>query len=188
MQGELRDCQTCARKPGELNHPPGMVFIGWGRGWETCPACKGSQRVVVEGEGQRAPLVRLAVRSDGGLVLGKNIRNLLKPGMVYEITEVLGELAVREVGESVATYRDREHAAGRTDRALSSYASWGRDPSTLVIDGDHLLTVSEVRERTVRYYVDGIVQSKFDLSSAPKELEDEIRTRVRAMTAPPKEA
>lgn len=42
------ECPTCKRKEGEKNHPPGMVFIGWGRGWERCSACGGTQRISAE--------------------------------------------------------------------------------------------------------------------------------------------
>lgn len=39
-------CTSCARRPGEVNHPRGAIFVGWGRGWEHCPVCKGTTRVV----------------------------------------------------------------------------------------------------------------------------------------------
>ena len=42
---ELVECESCKRKHGEVNHPPGMIFIGWGRGWERCPTCNGTQKV-----------------------------------------------------------------------------------------------------------------------------------------------
>lgn len=35
-------CETCKKLPSEANHPPGMIFVGWGRGSETCPTCKGT--------------------------------------------------------------------------------------------------------------------------------------------------
>lgn len=38
-------CTSCARKPGEVNHPRGAIFVGWGRGWEHCPVCGGTTRV-----------------------------------------------------------------------------------------------------------------------------------------------
>ena len=39
------ECTGCARKPGETNHPLGMVFVGFGIGWRPCPACGGSTRI-----------------------------------------------------------------------------------------------------------------------------------------------
>lgn len=27
-------CLTCEKKEGEVNHPPGMIFVGWGTGWQ----------------------------------------------------------------------------------------------------------------------------------------------------------
>lgn len=35
-------CQTCAPTPDEVNHPPGMIFVGYGHGWQTCPRCNGT--------------------------------------------------------------------------------------------------------------------------------------------------
>jgi len=36
-------CDACKRLPGEQNHPAGMIFVGWGRGWEVCRECNGTQ-------------------------------------------------------------------------------------------------------------------------------------------------
>ena len=35
-------CKSCEKRPAEINHPPGMIFVGWGTGWQTCPNCNGS--------------------------------------------------------------------------------------------------------------------------------------------------
>lgn len=35
-------CDNCIKKPDEKNHPPGMMFIGWGHGWQPCLSCGGS--------------------------------------------------------------------------------------------------------------------------------------------------
>lgn len=43
-EGPEDSCASCARRPGEVNHPRGMVFIGWGRGWERCMVCGGTTR------------------------------------------------------------------------------------------------------------------------------------------------
>lgn len=45
MHEETIRCPTCEPKPGEVNHPDGMIFIGWGRGWTACPDCGGSMRI-----------------------------------------------------------------------------------------------------------------------------------------------
>jgi len=42
------------KKEGEFNHPPGMIFAGFGTGWQPCIACNGSGVV-------RAPDYSLAV-------------------------------------------------------------------------------------------------------------------------------
>lgn len=47
FRGEAAVCSTCAKQPHEVNHPPGMIFVGWGRGWERCPDCKGTARITV---------------------------------------------------------------------------------------------------------------------------------------------
>ena len=38
----MRPCKACAKQEHEVNHPPGMVFVGWGRGWQTCVTCDGT--------------------------------------------------------------------------------------------------------------------------------------------------
>lgn len=41
-----RSCRPCAT---DQNHPSGMVFVGWGHGWQSCANCGGSglQRTVM---------------------------------------------------------------------------------------------------------------------------------------------
>lgn len=36
-----RKCRACERKSPEHNHPRGMMFVGWGHGWQTCSVCDG---------------------------------------------------------------------------------------------------------------------------------------------------
>lgn len=31
----------CWLQPGEVNHPAGMIFVGWGHGWQPCARCGG---------------------------------------------------------------------------------------------------------------------------------------------------
>jgi hypothetical protein len=35
-------CGTCAPGTEEANHPVGMIFVGWGHGWQPCKTCGGS--------------------------------------------------------------------------------------------------------------------------------------------------
>lgn len=35
-------CPTCLKLPDEVNHPPGMLFVGWGMGWQPCSTCEGA--------------------------------------------------------------------------------------------------------------------------------------------------
>lgn len=39
---EEKVCPACEKQEGEVNHPRGMVFVGWGLGWQACPHCGGS--------------------------------------------------------------------------------------------------------------------------------------------------
>jgi len=39
------ECPACRRQEGETNHPRGMIFVGWGRGWEPCSRCGGSAQI-----------------------------------------------------------------------------------------------------------------------------------------------
>jgi DnaJ-class molecular chaperone len=42
---DTEECTTCKKQEGEVNHPEGMIFVGWGHGWQPCPICGGSTRV-----------------------------------------------------------------------------------------------------------------------------------------------
>jgi hypothetical protein len=35
-------CPACKKLDGEINHPPGQNYVGWGIGWQPCLACKGT--------------------------------------------------------------------------------------------------------------------------------------------------
>ncbi len=35
-------CPSCAPDTVEVNHPVGMIFVGWGHGWQPCQNCGGS--------------------------------------------------------------------------------------------------------------------------------------------------
>jgi hypothetical protein len=40
-------CESCKKLDHEKNHPVGMVFVGWGTGWQTCPNCGGTGTISV---------------------------------------------------------------------------------------------------------------------------------------------
>ena len=35
-------CASCRPRATDQNHPPGMIFVGWGHGWQACQSCGGS--------------------------------------------------------------------------------------------------------------------------------------------------
>ena len=57
-RAEAVACPKCEKKPHEVNHPPGMMFVGWGHGWQPCPDCSGSGSVP-DGRAERAEFVRV---------------------------------------------------------------------------------------------------------------------------------
>jgi hypothetical protein len=40
-------CEHCKKLEHEVNHPTGMIFVGWGHGWQPCPHCGGAGVVPV---------------------------------------------------------------------------------------------------------------------------------------------
>lgn len=38
-------CKNCEKKPHESNHPTGMIFVGYGLGWQHCGTCRGTGQV-----------------------------------------------------------------------------------------------------------------------------------------------
>jgi len=71
------------------------------------------------------------------LILGMTNVEVFKPGHVYSITEILGEFIVKDLGPSAATAGPN----GFTPQGLT----WSRDASSLINDGNHLLTQPEYR-------------------------------------------
>lgn len=35
-------CPSCRPRATDRNHPSGMIFVGWGHGWQPCQICGGS--------------------------------------------------------------------------------------------------------------------------------------------------
>lgn len=60
----LERCPKCIKLPDENNHPPGMMFVGWGHGWQPCSVCEGAIWIPI-----RSPHVRGCWLLD--LILGK---------------------------------------------------------------------------------------------------------------------
>lgn len=50
-------CPACKKLDGEINHPPGQNYVGWGVGWQPCLACKGTGLV----QAPRSPLLNLPI-------------------------------------------------------------------------------------------------------------------------------
>ena len=87
-------------------------------------------------------MIRFVIRKDGGLVLGKVIpcelnQNTLpfKPDTIYEISEIIGEFLVREVGPS----NIQEPNAGYQP-------NWGLSANEIIEGGQHLYTQREAEE------------------------------------------
>lgn len=41
-EGAAELCQDCRPRATDRNHPSGMIFVGWGCGWQPCQRCGGS--------------------------------------------------------------------------------------------------------------------------------------------------
>ena len=77
--------------------------------------------------------------TDDNLILGSSFdAGVFKPGFVYEILEFLGEIVIREVGESSTKYSFNEKPIGGS--------VWCHDANTIIKNGTHLLTEKEYRE------------------------------------------
>lgn len=75
---------------------------------------------------------------DDKLILGCSFNSgVLKPGFVYEIVEILGQIVIREVGESSCKY-SHQHTKGM--------ACWCNDANHIIYSGTHLLTDKEYNE------------------------------------------
>lgn len=42
QRGAAALCPSCRPLATDHNHPPGMIFVGWGHGWQPCQNCGGS--------------------------------------------------------------------------------------------------------------------------------------------------
>jgi len=48
-------CPDCVRKPDEVSHPTGMIFVGMGHGWQPCSRCEGSGQIETTALKEREP-------------------------------------------------------------------------------------------------------------------------------------
>lgn len=86
---------------------------------------------------------RIVIRPDENgedekLILGCSFNTgVLKPGFVYEIQELLGQIIIREIGESSCGYSHQNTKGG---------ISWCNDANQIIRTGTHLLTDREYQE------------------------------------------
>jgi len=72
---------------------------------------------------------------DDKLILGCSFNSgVLKPGFVYEIQEILGQIMIREIGPSSCGYSQENTKGG---------ISWCNDANQIIHGGTHLLTDRE---------------------------------------------
>ena len=75
---------------------------------------------------------------DDKLILGCSFNSgILKPGFVYEIQEVFGQIMIREIGESSCKFSHQNSKGG---------ACWANDANHIIHSGSHLLTDREYQE------------------------------------------
>jgi hypothetical protein len=82
----------------------------------------------------KAKFARFVVREDAGLMLGKSFNGLLKPDRVYQITEILGELTIKDMGPT---------AMGTRSDGIG--VSWNHTANDIVQNGHHLHTREEYK-------------------------------------------
>jgi hypothetical protein len=96
----------------------------------------------------KSKFARFSIRLDddkeniGTLIIGRNF-DLLKPDVVYEITECMGELMLREVGKTCVPYMPStiDHSK------LTCGITWQAAPHDIMENGSHLLTQEELEAR-----------------------------------------
>jgi hypothetical protein len=75
-------------------------------------------------------IARFTIRSDGTIFIGvlRKTQSLLKPDMVYEIVDFLGEMVVREVGLSIIPSNNNDETEGKT----FEFGNWNSDIGTII--------------------------------------------------------
>lgn len=106
-------------------------------------------------------LARFAIRpaddayATGDLILGAMFRDqssgLLKPNHVYEIREVMGVLALVEVGESVMGMYPREATTTNPHKGMVPGVGWCSEVGYVlsVAGGQHLIAREELQQNKV---------------------------------------
>jgi len=88
-------------------------------------------------------LGRLAVRTDGKICMGGLFdgQDVLEPGALYEIVDIMGDIYLRKIGKSSFTEIQEGHPV-LSNRQLGN---WGCDVSTIIRSHTHyLLTADEL--------------------------------------------
>lgn len=95
------------------------------------------------------PVARFATRDEGNyagkiplMIIGWTQIGGLKPGMVYEVQEILGELVVVEIGPSCL----RKNNSDERDLSEAPYEAWSCSVENLIFAGSHfVLTPDEYK-------------------------------------------
>lgn len=62
--GAIELCHGCRPRASDRNHPPGMIFVGWGHGWQPCTHCGGSALREGSGENRHEKTAALTLSKD----------------------------------------------------------------------------------------------------------------------------
>ena len=82
-------------------------------------------------------ITRISVINDErGLILGKQIGNLLEPGIVYELSEMMGEIIIHKLGPYSLPKNTK-------DDLFDGGVTSGSDVNTMVCNNRHNVTVDE---------------------------------------------
>ena len=86
------------------------------------------------------PIARIAIRTDGHLILGKAFTADLKPGHVYELRRAVmtDDIVLHDLGLSALT-------AEASDSEAIAVTAWCSLPQFIIEDGVHLWTREEAR-------------------------------------------
>jgi hypothetical protein len=103
-------------------------------------------------------VARISVIDDErGLILGQDFSDVLKKGVVYEITELLGTLVIKEIGISSIQNRKEKNS----------------DANTQVLGGYHIMTDEELLDlsnKTEKFYEEDL----FNINNLPEEVRESV--------------
>ena len=75
----------------------------------------------------------IVIPDERGLLLGKSFGNILRPGILYQINNILDELVISQLGKT-AMRKDARHGLP---------PNWCNDASDIIESGKHLYTEEE---------------------------------------------